>query len=120
MTSEKEFFSEINRLLAESARALRSAEPLAVLQASEALSQLMSKWHRSEFVLSDTAELKTEVSQLENLIDQLKLQQLQLRQQKAQIEKQLKVLLPGWSNDQSLNSSGERSGFKTLNTSVRA
>ncbi len=120
MIQEKDFFSEINRMLDESARALRYADPLSVLQASEALRELMSKWHRSKFVGSDTAQLNAQVSQLEKLIDQLKLQQIQLRQQNAQIEKQLKVLLPGWSNNQSLNLSGQRSAFKTLNTSVRA
>jgi hypothetical protein len=57
---------------------------------------------------------------LENVIDQLKLQQSHLLQQKAHVEKQLKVLLPGWSNGLYANTSGLRSGAITPSTSVRA
>lgn len=115
-----DFFAEVNRSVGEIACALRKAEPLLLLQASEALSQMMTTWHRSELDGQGTAPLKNKLSQLESVIQQLKLQQSHLRQQKAQIEKQLKVLLPAWSNGLYANTSGQRAAAITPCTSVRA
>lgn len=120
MRQEAEFFAEVNRLVGESAFALRNAEPLLLLQASEALGQIISKWHKSELDVQGIARLKDELASLESVIDQLKLQQSHLRQQKAQVEKQLKVLLPAWSSGLYANTSGLQSGAGTPSTSVRA
>ena len=120
MRQKVEFFAEVNRLVGESAVALRQAEPLLLLQASEALGQIISKWHKLGLDVHGTAQLKDELASLESVIDQLKLQQSHLRQQKAQVEKQLKVLLPGWSNGLYANTSGLRTGAITPSTSVRA
>eukprot|EP01034_Spumella_vulgaris_P030445 gene30445-37662_t len=100
-----DFLAEVNRSVGESACALRKAEPLLLLKSSEALSQMMTKWHRSELDGQGTAPLKDKLSHLEIVIEQLKLQQSHLQQQKAQVEKQLKVLLPDWSNGLYANSS---------------
>lgn len=102
-----EFFDEVNRLVGESACALRKADPLWLLQASEALSQVISKRHRSDDV-HGTTQLKDKLLKLATVIDQLKLQQSLLQQQKAHIEKQLKVLLPDWSNGLYANHLGQR------------
>ncbi len=120
MRQEAEFFAEVNRLVGESAFALRNAEPLLLLQASQALGQIISKWHKSELAIHGVSRLNVEHARLESVIDQLKLQQSHLLQQKAHIEKQLKVLLPAWSSGLYANSSGLRSGAATPSTSVRA
>ena len=120
MKQEIDFFAELNCLVGEVACALRKAEPLMLLQSSEALSQMMTKWHRSELNGQGTAQLKDKLSQLRSVIEQLKLQQSHLRQQKAQIEKQLKVLLPAWSHGLYANKSGQRAADITPSTSVRA
>jgi hypothetical protein len=78
-----EFFDEVNRLVGESACALRTADPLWLLQASEALSQIISKWHRSELDVHGTTQHKDKLLNLASVIDQLKLQQSLLQQQKA-------------------------------------
>ena len=120
MKKEAEFFAEVSRLLGESAFAIRQAEPLLLLQASEALGQIISKWHKSGLGDRGTSGLNDQLASLESVIDQLKLQQSHLRQQKAQVEKQLKVLLPGWSNGLYAHTSGLRSGAITPSTSIRA
>ncbi|WP_090142501.1 hypothetical protein [Limnohabitans sp. DM1] len=108
MKQEIDFFAAVNGLVGESACALRKADPLLLLQASEALSQIITKWHRSELDGDATVQLKDKLSTLERVIDQLKLQQSHLWQQKAQIEKQLKVLLPAWSHGLNANNLGQR------------
>lgn len=120
MKQEIDFFAEVNRLVGESACALRKAEPLLLLQASEALSQIISKLHRSELDGHGPAQLKDALSNLEGVIDLLKLQQSHLQQQKAQVEKQLKVLLPGWSNGLYAKTSVQFSAVSNPSTSVRA
>ena len=108
MKRESEFFDEINRLVGESACALRKADPQLLLQASEVLGQIITKWHRSELATHGTVQLTDTLSKLESVIVQLKLQQSLLRQQKAHIEKQLKVLLPAWSNGLYANNLSQR------------
>ena len=120
MRQEAEFFAEVNRLVGESAFALRKAEPLLLLQASQALGQIISKWHKSGLCGHGVARQKYELASLESVIDQLKLQQSHLLQQKAHVEKQLKVLLPVWSSGLYDKTSGLRSGVTTPSTSVRA
>jgi hypothetical protein len=115
-----EFFAEVNRLMGESACALRKAEPLLLLQASESFIQMLTQWRRSELDGHGIAQFKDKRSHVQGVIDQLKLQQSHLRQQKAQIEKQLKVLLPAWSHGHYGNSSGPRAAPVTPSTSVRA
>ena len=120
MRQEAEFFAEVNRLVGQSALALRKAEPLLLLQASQALGQIISKWHKSEVDGQGVTRLQVELASLESVIDQLKLQQSHLLQQKAHVEKQLKVLLPAWSSGLYANTSGLRNGAANPSTSVRA
>lgn len=120
MKQEADFFAEVNRLATESGSALRRAEPLLLLQASQALGQMISKWHKSDLDVHAMARLNNEIASLERVIDQLKLQQSLLLQQKAQVEKQLKVLLPGWSNGLYVNTSGLSGEALGPSTSVRA
>jgi hypothetical protein len=120
LKQEIDFFAELNRLVGESAFAIRQAEPLLLLQASEALGQIISKWHKSGLGDRGTSSINDQLASLESVIDQLKLQQSHLRQQNAQVEKQLKVLLPCWSNGLYANTSGLRSAATTPITSVRA
>ena len=119
MKQEIDFFAEVNRLVGESAFALRKAEPLLLLQSSDALGQIISNWHKSELDGQKTAQLKDRLKTLESVIDQLKLQQSHLCQQQAQVEKQLKVLLPGWTNGIYASTSGLRSAATNSGTSVR-
>ena len=120
MKHEADFFAEVNRLVAESGSALRRAEPLLVLQATQALGQMISKWHKSDLDVYAMARLNIQIASMERVIDQLKLQQSLLLQQKAQVEKQLKVLLPGWSNGLYVSTSGQRGDAIGPSTSVRA
>jgi uncharacterized coiled-coil DUF342 family protein len=115
-----EFFAEASRLVNESASALREAQPLLLLKASESLSQLIAKWHKAEFVIQETDQLKAEILNLQGVIEQLKVQQKHVRQQSAQVEKQLKVLLPGWTDGLYTKNPGQGFSTKSASTSVRA
>jgi hypothetical protein len=81
---------------------------------------MISKWHKSDLDVHSMARLHNEIASLEKVIDQLKLQQSLLLQQKAQVEKQLKVLLPGWSTGLYVNTSGLSGDAIGPITSVRA
>ena len=48
MKQQLAFLAEANSLVHQSACALRQAQPLLLLQASEALSQLIAKWRKAE------------------------------------------------------------------------
>ncbi|MFZ4741980.1 MAG: hypothetical protein ACOYL0_00135 [Limnohabitans sp.] len=120
MKQQLAFLAEANSLVHQSACALRQAQPLLLLQASEALSQLIAKWRKAEFESQETARFKAEMSNFRCVVDQLKLQQSHLRQQQAQVEKQLQVLLPGGANGLYAKTSGQRAAAITAATSVRA
>jgi hypothetical protein len=81
---------------------------------------MISKWHKSDLDVYQIARFNNEIASLEKVIDQLKLQQSLLLQQKAQVEKQLKVLLPGWSTGLYVNTSGLSGDAIGPITSVRA
>jgi hypothetical protein len=84
------------------------------------LSQLISKWHKAEFVIQESDQLKAEILNLQGVIEQLKVQQKHVRQQSSQVEKQLKVLLPGWTDGLYTKNPGQGFSTKSASTSVRA
>lgn len=119
MKQEADFFAEVNRLAAESGSALRRAEPLLLLKASQALGQTVSKWQKSDWAAHEKLRISNELASLESVIDQLKLQQNHLLQQKALVEKHLKALLPGWSSGIYTQPSSLRINALSPRTSVR-